>query len=279
MILVEITAILLFTTALIWARRRNPSRVAELMSGLVYGLILEALDMAVFRTYHYGIGYALMAGPVPISIALLWSLILASSMALSDRLNLSLWKRPFADALFAVLIDLSIDAIAIRLGYWHWKIRPDQGWFGVPAGNLYGWMWVTFWFSMITRWVRGARLQKKSSAWMQMFVPLPAYLGLFVCLLVMGRLATAWSLSDPNQRLILFWILAAGFFCVAFIPFKGLTLTGPPIPSIFGMSRLLIHLYFVGALFVTGWGFRMPVLLAVALSVFAVEGFLVLRTR
>src|SRR5216684_3997971 len=45
-------------------------------------------------------------------------------------------------------------ALAIRQGLWHWNIPLHAGFFGVPAGNYYGWLFVAFGFSAWTRWVR-----------------------------------------------------------------------------------------------------------------------------
>jgi hypothetical protein len=55
-------------------------------------------------------------------IALAWAVILYTSMQLSDSYNLSDAGKACCDGLLAVLLDLSIDAIAIRRGYWQWGI-------------------------------------------------------------------------------------------------------------------------------------------------------------
>src|SRR6266704_834612 len=51
--------------------------------------------------------------------------------------------------LLALTIDLSMDAIAIRLGFWTW--RQAGPWFGVPLGNFYAWFIVVFGFSLLLR--------------------------------------------------------------------------------------------------------------------------------
>jgi hypothetical protein len=49
-----------------------------------------------------------------------------------------------------------MDAIAIRLGFWHWGIGINQQYFGVPYGNFWAWFWMVFFFSaglrLLTRW-------------------------------------------------------------------------------------------------------------------------------
>ena len=52
----------------------------------VYGLVLEILNMHVFRTYHYNSGFIRVLG-APLIIGPLWGLIVISSMRLSDGLG------------------------------------------------------------------------------------------------------------------------------------------------------------------------------------------------
>jgi hypothetical protein len=51
-------------------------------------------------------------------------------------------------ALIALSFDLAIDAIAIRMEFWSWKIPLNQEWFGVPYDNLFGWLAVIWTFSL-----------------------------------------------------------------------------------------------------------------------------------
>ena len=67
-----------------------------------------------------------------------------------------------ADAVWAILLDLALDAVAIRLGLWTWTIRADEGWFGVPWGNFFAWLMVAFWFAFFTRIVRAGLLNDGS---------------------------------------------------------------------------------------------------------------------
>jgi uncharacterized membrane protein len=108
---------------------------AEYLTAFLYALMFEELDIRLFKTYHYGDGYFLMLGQVPIVIALAWAVIIYTSMQISDCFDLSNLAKASLDALLAVLIDLSVDAIAIRRGYWQWSIPLHAGWFGVPAGT------------------------------------------------------------------------------------------------------------------------------------------------
>jgi hypothetical protein len=78
---------------------------------VLYALLFEELDIRLSKTYHYGDGYTLMLGHVPLVLALAWAVTLYTSMHILDCGPLSAPARVYGDALLALLIDLSIDAI------------------------------------------------------------------------------------------------------------------------------------------------------------------------
>lgn len=79
-----------------------------------------------------------MLGPVPLSIAVGWAIILYSAMAFADSLALPAWATPALVGLLGLNIDLAMDAVAIRLNMWHWlAYTSNQEWFGVPYANFY----------------------------------------------------------------------------------------------------------------------------------------------
>jgi hypothetical protein len=191
------------------AARKTPPAGAclhvELVVAVVYGWLLETLDMRLFGTYHYEPVTWWWIGEVPLYIPLLWAAIIHSSMALSDGAGLPRRARPFLDGLLAVLMDLAIDAIAIRVGLWRWQIPLDQGWFGVPAGNLCAWMWVAAWYGGLTRWARVRIAQRHAPGWFRWLVPPPAYAGLFGSLVAIGLTGRLVGLNGHTERL---WIFA-----------------------------------------------------------------------
>ncbi len=150
----EIVVVSLFLVTCWHATQMPRSQRAELLTALLYALLFEELDIRLFKTYHYGEGYVLMLGHVPLVIVLAWAVIICTSMYISDCWPISAPAKACCDALLALLIDLSIDAIAIRRGYWQWTIPLNAGWFGVPADNLSAWMFVIFFFSLLCRLIR-----------------------------------------------------------------------------------------------------------------------------
>ncbi len=176
----QLGVMITFVVTALRAWKHSRARFVELITAFLFGLLLEQGDIFLFGTYRYNENWILL-GDVPIAIALTWALIIAGAMNITDALGVSdasinptkdegprtnrnvafvirhssfVVVAPMADAVWAILLDLAIDAIAIRLGLWTWTIRADQGWFGVPWGNFFAWLFVAFWFSFFTRWVR-----------------------------------------------------------------------------------------------------------------------------
>ena len=89
-----------------------------------------------------------MIGDVPLCIGVAWSCIIYSAMEFSDASSLPYWARPILDGLLALNIDLALDAVAIRLGFWSWGQGLKFQYFGVPYANFWAWVLVVFSFSL-----------------------------------------------------------------------------------------------------------------------------------
>lgn len=246
---VELMAVVFFFLGLKISLKRDAARAAEFFMIFVYGLLLEELDMKIFKTYHYGEHFLLMMGKVPLCIAMLWAVILSGAMAISDFLALPVRVRPFMDALLAVWIDLSLDAIAIRLGYWTWVIPLHEGWFGVPAGNLYAWMWVAFFYSAIARWVRGRTEVSRRWQWAYLAIPFLAYAGLFAAMKSVAQIGIWLGWVGQTKRLWLFAIQWMIFLAVILFHWKRRGHDKKSIEAFWLWSRYGIHLYFLLAYF------------------------------
>jgi hypothetical protein len=154
-ITIELLIYFLFAVCLAHARRQSWSAVWQLTAGAIFGLLLEWYTIQQFHLYTYG-RFLIMLGEVPLPVGVAWGVIIYSARQFSDTTSLPEWARPVLDGLLALNIDLSMDAIAIRLGFWHWGIGINQQYFGVPYGNFWAWFWVVFFFSaslrLLTRW-------------------------------------------------------------------------------------------------------------------------------
>lgn len=269
--LVEIVMLILFVLSARFAYRTGGrQRLIELLSAVPFGLLLEQGDIKIFGSYAYNQGFYIKLGSVPLAIALAWAMIITSSMFMSDRLRLPARMAPFADAVFAILLDLSLDAIAIRQGLWHWNIPLNAGFFGVPAGNYYGWLFVAFGFSAWTRWLRARAADRSGAGWLQFLVPIPAYLTLLVALvpfIVLQQLffgGPTGGFPPFLFALALFLLLAGRSIAMA----QG-RLASPLAMPLF--PRLLMHGYFIMAGIVLGIFQQVPVLLAMSLGMVLIE--------
>jgi hypothetical protein len=269
--LIESASLLLFAWVWIELRWQGRGEHLELVIAAVYGWLLEVLDMWIFGSYHYQPSTWLWLANVPVYIPLLWATIIHSSMALSDRAGLPPFARPFLDGLLAVLIDLAIDAVAIRLGLWSWQIPLHEGWFGVPAGNLCAWMWVAWWYGSLTRLVR-SRLSRGEPRWHRWLVPVIAYAGLLTTLVLLG-LAERWAgLMRQDQRL---WVFAAHGVVFLAVVWYGRRTRGDrsphKIPPSLFWNRWLMHGSFALVLLVSGLWSSVPALLGVSAGSMALE--------
>ena len=166
----EVAATVLFVGAAGAALRRGRLPFLELISAAAFGLLLEEGDQLIFQTYHYSSDWVLVLDRAPLIIGLTWALLIAGAMRITDALGVRRWTAPFVDAVLVIMLDLAFDAVAIRIGMWTWVgVAPDQGWFGVPAGNFYAWLFVTLGFSLLTRWLRdAARTRRAAMEWLQL---------------------------------------------------------------------------------------------------------------
>ena len=274
--LIEVALVGLFLVSVREAARRGRRDLIELLSAVPFGLLLEQGDIMIFGSYAYNQLFFLKIGAVPVAIALAWAMIIQSCMAISDAAGVPARLAPFSDAVLAILLDLSFDTIAIRQGLWHWKIGLDQGFFGVPAGNFYAWLFVAFGFSFWTRLLRRQERRRSWMAWLQFLVPIPAYVTLLAALVPFIGLEKRFF-DTPGGGLPTF-VLTLGLF--AAVSGASLVRGRASIPSPWRLPlapRLAIHAYALITGAALGIFVHLPVLLAVSLAMLAIELWLTWR--
>ena len=127
-------------------RKGGPPGLWRLLAGVGFGVLLEWATIQQLHAYEYG-RFWVMLGQVPLAIGVGWGVIIYSVRLFSDATNLPRWARPILDGLLALNIDLAMDAVAIRLGFWDWGQGLAFEWWGVPYANFWAWFWVVFSFS------------------------------------------------------------------------------------------------------------------------------------
>jgi len=280
----ELAAASFFVLAAWLAMRRGRMPVLELVSAAMFGLLLEEGDQLIFGTYEYAPQFVLAIDRAPLVIGLTWALIIAGAMRITDALGVRRRWAPFVDSVLAIMLDLAFDAIAIRIGLWTWRdhvtgtpLSADAAWFGVPAGNFYAWLFVTFGFSLLTRWLRERAPRGSATEWLQLLVPIPAF-GILLLSLLPYTIVQPIIDPTPGGGMLIF----LGTFIV-FLAASAWGIFGPDrgIPDgarnaildirLTFLVRSSIHLFFLGALVLSGFVLQLPVLLAVAVVLLALE--------
>jgi hypothetical protein len=277
-LLVEVSASLFFIGAALAALRRGRLPFLELISAAAFGILLEEGDQLIYGTYHYATDWVLVIDRAPVVIGLSWAVIIAGAMRITDALGVRRRYAPFVDALLAISLDLAFDAIAIRMGLWTWlDVEANHGWFGVPWGNFYAWLFVTLGFSLMTRWLRDFAAHHPEREWLQLGVPIPAFAVLSAAIV---PFALAKPVIDPKAggggvlfivTLVVFVAIGAwGTFGPGRHQPNGQEVTVLDLRLAF-VTRVAMQGFFLAALLVMGLAFKLPVLLLVALLLLAAE--------
>ena len=168
---------------------RNFMRLFEIISCAVFGMILEIGNTYLAHTYAYSPNFFVNLAQVPVAIGLGWAVIIYCAMLLSDQYNIPWYFRPFMDALTAVVIDMTMDVVAIRVGFWSWVIPQNAEWYGVPFENLVGWIFVVLSFSFLIRFIRTLNPKRLLTIFIMVMTPFLSYIGLMAGLTVFSLIA------------------------------------------------------------------------------------------
>jgi len=274
----EVAATLLFIGSAAAALRRGRLPFLELISAAAFGLLLEEGDQLIFQTYHYSRDWVLVLDRAPLVIGVTWALLIAGAMRITDALGVRRWTAPFVDAVLVIMLDLAFDAVAIRMGMWTWVgIAPDQGWFGVPAGNFYAWLFVTLGFSVLTRWLRDWSARHPDAEWLQLGVPVPAFAVLVTSIIPFAMIMELTG-AEPGGGLWLFALVLAVFVTIALVGTFGPRRLAPDGQAnaivdlrLAFFTRFSMHGFFLLALVLMGYAAQLPVLLVTSVVLFGAD--------
>lgn len=154
---------------IIWSSwQRGRYLLLTLLLGMLYGFILEALNMRAFHAYTYGQFLVMLPGDLPLAVGVSWGLFIFAIMQTVGKLGLLWWVRPFLAALMGLMLDLGLDPVASNFGtcMWDWSAKEHGVFFGVPLDNFYGWFFIVFGFFLM--WLLAQRrFQPESRGWGQ----------------------------------------------------------------------------------------------------------------
>ena len=255
-ILYEASLFLQLAFCLPHAWRHGKANLLRLLAGILFGVLLELGTIRQLHAYEYG-DFILMVLEVPLGIGVAWGCILYSVMEFSNSSSLPYFLRPVLDGLLALNIDLSLDAMAIRFGFWDWGQGLNFQYFGVPYANFWAWFWVIFFFSL------GCRFFARRADWIGTW--LSPILGLLVGLLgVFGTNALiAYGIPFAYHGVTVAFLL---LFALVIVSALRPRLRQTSVPSLSFWVPFITHIYVLLAGLISGLIFDPPFLLLVGLA-------------
>lgn len=92
----------------------------------------------IFGKYQYGATLGFKFFDVPLIIGFNWVMIILGAISIAKSIDKSIYITAALAAVLAVLFDLMLEPIAIKLDYWNWT----DG--GIPLRNYYAWFAIAF---------------------------------------------------------------------------------------------------------------------------------------
>lgn len=96
----------------------------------------------IFGSYYYGDVLGLKLFDVPLIIGFNWVVIILGADGIASRIHKSSLQIALLTGTFAVLFDIMLEPVVIKLGYWNW----DKGY--IPLQNYYAWFGIAFFASL-----------------------------------------------------------------------------------------------------------------------------------
>ncbi len=263
-ILFELVIYIQFALCLRHALKHGTANLLKLFAGTTFGVILELATIRQLDAYHYG-QFLVMVLDVPLCIGVAWSCIIYSAMEFSDGSNLPYWTRPILDGLLALNIDLALDTVAIRLGFWDWGQGLKFQYFGVPYANFWAWFWVVASFSL------GYRLLALRKDWIGKW--LPAFLGITIGLavVILTNALITFVIPLDYHELTVAPVLVSGLFIVATSRPR---FYQTPVDPVAFWIPFITHMYALITGLISGVIFNPPILLLISLSMTVIALYL-----
>lgn len=254
--LTELCVYILFIICIVHSVRHNYKHLGFMVGGVIFGLLLEFVDVYFLNGYTYG-RFMIMLGKAPLNIPFWigvgWGIIMYSSRLYTDRLGLPILAAAAFDALLALNIDGTLDVTAYRLHMWDWGWSASHAdplnsqWFGIPWNNYFGWLVVIFTYSGFSRLF---------SKWrMKIFIPLAAIVFSEIILFALFNNINNWLYDHFGIRSLHLFI-GLSFILISLILF-GWQKRTPIKQTSFDLPAWLVpawfHIYFSIWFFLSGF--------------------------
>ena len=263
-ILFELIIYIQFALCLQHAWKQGTANLLRLLVGIVFGVLLELATIRQLNAYEYG-RFLIMILGVPLCIGVAWSCIIYSVMEFSDASSLPFWVRPVLDGLLALNIDLALDAVAIRFGFWDWGQGLEFQYFGVPYANFWAWFWVVFFFSL------GYRLSARWAGYGGVWISPLAALIIGLAGVLGTNALIVFGVAPDLRNTIIFATLAAALLLVLIL-WPALYTQSTPL-LVFWVP-FLTHIYTLIAGLVSGVILNPPLLLWISLAMAGLASYL-----
>ena len=118
--------------------------------GLIVYIITFSLEVIgvktgyIFGSYYYGNILGLQLFDVPMIIGFNWVVIILGAIGIASRIHKSAFQIALLTGTFAVLFDLMLEPVAIKLSYWAWELGF------IPLQNYYAWFGIAFFASLFS---------------------------------------------------------------------------------------------------------------------------------
>jgi Carotenoid biosynthesis protein len=261
-ILFELIIYIQLALCLSHAWKQGTTYLLRLSAGILYGVLLELATIRQLHAYQYG-EFLVMVLDVPLCVGIAWGCILYSVMEFSDASSVPYWARPILDGLLALNIDLALDAVAIRLGFWDWGQGLKFQYFGVPYANFWAWFWVVFSFSL------GYRLLAHREEWVVRWLSPLMALAIGLMGVLGANVVIAFEIPFEEHQLFVAVSLALALILVMSLRPRFYL---KPVPALVFWVPFLTHAYVLIAGLTSGVIFNPPFLLLMGL-VMIVIGF------
>lgn len=209
-LIVELAVLAFYISCLAYIIKKDKKMIFFFLSTTVYAIIFENLNILLSfgkeGSYYYNKNFKLFFFEVPFFVVFAWSIIMYTSLKMAKALKIVEKSLPFIASLLVLLIDLAIDVVAIRLGYWVWVgYRFDEGYFGVPANNFIGWLLVSFSFFYLDK-----KIKVKTNWLKYVLLPVISYL-MFLAMFMPLIALDSVLLLDKMQEFFVFIVIFVVF--------------------------------------------------------------------